>query len=410
MRILIIDHYAGSITHGMEYRPYYFAKEWIKQGHSVDIIAADFSHLRKTNPEVSHDFQKELVDGIPYHWIKTSQYQGNGLQRALTMFQFAGKLWLNARKIAEEIKPDIVIASSTYPLDTYPARRIAKIAGAKEIHEVHDMWPATLIELGGMSRKNPFVMILQWAENAAYKKSDAVVSLLPCAIEYMVKHGLKKEKFSYLPNGIVLDDWKNPEPLPEQHLSVLENLKSQGKTIACYFGGHALSNNLDLLLDAAAESKNNKNLCYCFVGDGAEKQRLVERSKRENLDNVIFLPPIGKKAVPSLLEKIDVICICSKKSPLYKYGVSFNKMYDSMMSGKPIAASYDVPNDDVRENGCGISVPAEDAAAFARAIETIAGMSAEERAEMGKRGYEAAVEKYDYSKLAARFIEIMESI
>ena len=62
LRILIVNHYAGSLSHGMEYRPYYFAQEWIRRGHEIDIIAADFSHLRKENPHVTHNFQQEDID------------------------------------------------------------------------------------------------------------------------------------------------------------------------------------------------------------------------------------------------------------------------------------------------------------------------------------------------------------
>lgn len=126
MNILIINHYAGSPEMGMEFRPYYFAKEWTAMGHRVDIIAADFSHLRRVNPDVSRDFQEEIIDGIHYHWIKTRRYEGNGGQRAITMAQFIGKLWLHTGRIIKEMDPDVVIDSSTYPLDTYVGQRIRK--------------------------------------------------------------------------------------------------------------------------------------------------------------------------------------------------------------------------------------------------------------------------------------------
>ena len=133
MNILLINHYAGSTEMGMEFRPYYMAREWTKLGHKVDIIAGDYSHLRKMNPTVKYDFQTEDIDGITYHWIKTGTYQGNGAKRAITMFRFVGKLWWNASKIVKEIQPDVVIASSTYPIDTFAAQRIAKKAKAKLI-------------------------------------------------------------------------------------------------------------------------------------------------------------------------------------------------------------------------------------------------------------------------------------
>jgi len=50
MNILLINHYAGSPEHGMEYRPFYFAREWVRAGHRVLVVAADFSHLRQVNP------------------------------------------------------------------------------------------------------------------------------------------------------------------------------------------------------------------------------------------------------------------------------------------------------------------------------------------------------------------------
>ena len=62
MNILLINHYAGSPDMGMEFRPYYMAREWIKEGHRVFIIAGDYSHLRKNNPVVNRDFEKKNIN------------------------------------------------------------------------------------------------------------------------------------------------------------------------------------------------------------------------------------------------------------------------------------------------------------------------------------------------------------
>ena len=139
----------------------------MKLGHAVTIVAGDYSHLRQNNPEIEQDFQQSEEAGVHYIWFKTGMYDGNGIKRALTMARFVGKLLLNAGKISRSVKPDVVIASSTYPLDTYAARAIARKTNATLIHEVHDMWPATPVELGGMSRCNPFIVAMQIAENAA---------------------------------------------------------------------------------------------------------------------------------------------------------------------------------------------------------------------------------------------------
>lgn len=402
MNILLINHYAGSVEMGMEFRPYYFAREWVRMGHKVHIVAADYSHLRTANPKVARDFQTETIDGIYYHWVKAGRYEGNGVRRALTMFRFVGKLWLSAKRIAKAWKPDVVITSSTYPLDTYAGQRIARMCGARLIHEVHDMWPLTLTELGGMSRWHPFVMAVQAAENSAYRNSDFVVSLLPSAKDYMVRHGMKPEKFVHIPNGVVLGDWENPQELPEEHRRILGRLKEEGKFIAGYFGGHAQSNALDILLDAAKET-DDSHIQFVMVGNGVEKQRLVRRARQENIENVIFLPPVSKQAVPNLLAYFDCSVMCAADSPLYRFGISFNKLYDSMMAGKPVICAIRTPESIVRKYKCGISVRPQDTDKIAKALEKVYQMSKARRERMGENGRQAVLQYFSYSVLAQKF-------
>ena len=405
MNILYIEHYAGSSEMGMEFRPYYLSREWVKAGHKVTIIAGDYSHLRKKNPKIDKDFTREVIDGIDYIWVKTGEYSGNGAKRALTMERFVRKLYRNAKSIAEKLKPDIVIASSTYPLDTYPAQKIAKYAKAKYIHEVHDMWPATLYEVGGMSKHHPFVMVMQKAENSAYKHADAVVSLLPCAKEYMEEHGLRKDRFFHVPNGIVTEEWEDSEPLLGEHANLLKQLHDKGKFVVGYFGGHALSNCLSTLIEAAKQTKD-EDIHFVLVGDGVEKDSL--RQQASGLKNVSFLPSISKKTIPLLTAQFDCIYIGAKASPLYRFGVCMNKMYDGMMAGKPIVFAINALLTPVEECGCGVIVPPEDPEHIVKAINAIKSMTTEERDQMGERGKREVLLKYTYGELSRQFLDIME--
>ena len=208
MNILLINHYAGSPDYGMEFRPYYMSREWMKVGHRVLIIGASYSHLRKQQPSA----EKEMIDAVDYRWVKTLTYKGNSVGRIVSMGQFVGKLYMNYKRYLSDFAPDIVIASSTYPLDIYPAKRIAKHYGAKLIYEVHDLWPLSPMELGGYSENHPFIKVMQKAEDDCYKYVDAVVSMLPKAEEHMRERGLKAGKFHCVPNGIVLEDWQNTPP------------------------------------------------------------------------------------------------------------------------------------------------------------------------------------------------------
>src|SRR5690349_12740753 len=93
MNIVLVNHYAGGQRFGMEFRPYYLAREWVKRGHRVKIVAASYAHLRSVQPQVDAPIKEENIDGVDYIWIRTNQYQGNGLKRILTMVSFTWSLY-----------------------------------------------------------------------------------------------------------------------------------------------------------------------------------------------------------------------------------------------------------------------------------------------------------------------------
>lgn len=388
---------------GMEFRPYYMAREWIRLGHEVTIVAGDYSHLRRINPQVGIDFEEHEVEGVRYCFLKTGSYEGNGAKRAFSMFRFVGKLWSHAADLVKRYQPDVVIASSTYPLETYAAQRIARKAKAKYVHEVHDMWPSTLYEVGGMSRNHPFVQLMQLAEDSAYKHCDVCVSLLPYAKDYMIEHGLVPDKFVHIPNGIVLEEWSNPIPLPVMHEKAFSALKD--KFVVGYFGGHALSNALDLLLDVAKITKD-EDIRFVLVGDGVEKARLEDRVRAERISSVAFLPPVPKAAVPSLVKHFDCSYMGGLDSPLYRFGLCLNKMFDSMAAGVPVICAFNAPPTPITEFGCGLQVlpnPQD----VASAIASLKGLSGYELSAMGEKGHLSVSSKYTYESLAAQFIDCM---
>ena len=119
MKILLINHYAGAPELGMEFRPFYMAKEWGKLGHETLIIGGSFSHLRRKQPSERDTY----IEGVHYSWVRVNKYAGNGIGRIISMFLFILKLFFRFRHYLGDFQPDIVIASSTYPMDIYPARR-----------------------------------------------------------------------------------------------------------------------------------------------------------------------------------------------------------------------------------------------------------------------------------------------
>ena len=115
-----------------------------------------------------------------------------------------------------------------------------------------------------------------------------------------------------------------------------------------------------------------------------------------------------QQSLPSLLAVMDVCYIGLQRQPLFRFGVSPNKLMDYMMAGKPVIHAIEAGNDLVAESGCGISVPPEDPVAIAEAIKKLMSMSSAEREEMGGRGKEYVIANHDYKVLARKFLEAMK--
>jgi len=400
LNILLINHYAGTPALGMEYRPYYLAREWVRLGHQVTIVAAAYSHYRARQPAVG----QEQVDGISYRWLPAPAYTGNGWARLRNVLSFLSQLWTQAPEMAAALRPDVVISSSTYPMDTWVARRIAQLAGARLVHEVHDLWPLSPVELSGMSPWHPFALICQSAEDAAYRHSDAVVSMLPKVHAHMARRGLDLKKLSIVPNGISPEEWSaRPQPLRQDVEQAIDAARRAGAVIVGYAGSMGRPNALDVLLDAA-RLLADRPLRFVMVGDGHERERLAARISAEGLSQVALLPPIPKAQVPAFLAAIDIAYLGWQRQPLYRFGIAPNKLMDYMMAARPVLHSVEAGNDPVAESGSGLTVAPESPEAVARGLRQLAAMSPRERRQFGERGRAYVLKHHAYPVLARQFL------
>jgi glycosyltransferase involved in cell wall biosynthesis len=407
MNILLINHYAGSPQHGMEYRPYYLAREWVRAGHCVHIHAASYSHVRRQQPAGASTHQ--TIDGIFYHWWPTPAYVGNGWGRVKNILVFLFQLWRQSANIVKAFRPDVVIASSTYPMDIWVARRMAKLAGAKLVYELHDLWPASPIELSGMSPRHPFIRLCQKAENDAYRDADVVVSMLPKVAQHMQSHGLDLKRLHIVPNGISPEEWSStPDPVDEVIALHIQMQKKVGKQVVGYAGSHGLPNALDILLDAAAALKHEP-IAFVCVGDGHERARLMQRVQDEVLINVTLFPSIAKAQIPALLAHFDVAYIGWQRVPIYRFGIAPNKLMDYMMAGCAVLHSVVAGNDPVSEAQCGITVVPESPSAVVQGLQALLCLSAPERQAMGQRGRAFVLQYHTYPVLATRFIDAIDA-
>jgi glycosyltransferase involved in cell wall biosynthesis len=395
--VWIINHYAGSRVHGMEYRHYYLAQHFQRMGLRPAIICASFHHLLTKLPEERY----AAVDGVPYVWIKACRYQQNDFKRVINMVEFSSRLAMKG--LGQLPRPDVVIASSPHPFVAVNGWRLAKKYRAKFIFEVRDLWPLTLLELGGHSLRHPFIRAMAWAERLGYERCDYTVSLLGGAKEYMVAHGLDERKFVHIPNGIDPQVSQTIEELPDEHKQVIERLKNDGKLIVLYSGNHGVANALGNVVEAASLLKDERRVHFLLVGQGPEKEPLQQRAQGAGMENITFLPPVARSQVPALTRAADLGYIGLQKKDLFKYGISPNKLYEYMSAALPIIFAIDTIHDEVAEAQCGFSIPAEDPPALADVLRQVVQIPKDQLQAMGERARQYVQRTHAYEVLAQQY-------
>ena len=397
----LINQYASTPETGMGGRHYYIAKELAKQGHIVYLVAASYTHLLRKLPEAWSPFTIKKEAGFNVVWVKMPAYQhAHDKLRVRNWFLFAWKLLTLGKVIPDD--PDVIIYSSPSLIGSLSAEHLSKKYSAKFIFEVRDIWPLTLVEVGGKSPNHPFIRFLQWIEDRAYQTADRVLSNLPNSFEHMISRGMELSKFHWIPNGVDLAYSTKSVELPKETLKLLSSL--EGKFIVGYIGTIGLANALDYLVDSAHLLKNETDISFVIVGNGNYKSSLV--NKASDLKNVYFLDAVDKGHVQRLLGFFDVCYIGWNKKSLYRFGVAPNKIFDYLLASKPIIHSYSGSNDYVAMASAGHTIEAENPESIANAVLEMKFLPVEVRVTLGHNGYSYVKENHDYSKLAKKLANI----
>jgi glycosyltransferase involved in cell wall biosynthesis len=397
--VWIVNQYAGSPRHGMEYRHFYLARALAQRGHRPVVISGSHSHLFTAPPEVSRPFTLHSFDGVTYCWVALPRYKrAISVGRVVNMAAFAAALaGLPTRRLP---RPDAILVSSPSLFPLPVASRWARRFGARLVFEVRDIWPLTLQELGGLSQRHPLIVLMQRLEDYGYRVSDRVVSVLPAAEGHMVARGLDPAKLHYLPNGV---DLNGSQPQGGAPRAVREAIRPGAFTVG-FVGTLGRANVLETLIEAARLLDPDR-FQVVIVGHGPEREQLAARAA--TVPNIVFAGPIAKDQVAAVIGLFDACYVGYRRSPLYRFGVSPNKLYEYMAAGRPVLFAADAANQPVAEADCGRTVEPEDPAALADAIRSLADRPPAERARLGANARTYVERHHSYGRLAEELAGIL---
>jgi len=410
MNIWIFNQYAHPPDLPGGTRHYDLGRELVRRGHQVVIFATSFHHhlRRETRLKPGEYWKIENVNGVNFIWLRTPPYQRNDKWRMWNMTVFMFRAWWLGRKIPDLVpeigKPDVIIGSSPPLLTPLAAYWIAKHYRIKFVMEVRDLWPQTIIDMGGLSVHHPITKTLQFLERFLYRRAERIITLLPFAHEYITACGFPQEKIVWIPNGVDLSRFED--------FVAAASPKSEKVFKVMYLGAHGQANALDVLIQTAKviQDRGYSGIRFILVGDGPEKPKLMALAKDLGLHNVEFREPVPKSEVTKVLQEADVFLLNLEKVEVFRYGISPNKLFDYMAAGKPIISSVRTLSSPVEVTRCGLVVPPRDPKALVEAVITLYRMSPKERAEMGRRGREYVAKYHDIRKLALRLEEVLISL
>lgn len=380
-------------------RHYDLLKDFPKEEYNIDVICGSFVHDRKTQLlNKNEKIRVESHSGIKYHILKGMSYK-NSLKRIISMIEFMIRVFFYNKKLKN--KPDIIYCSCPHPFNGLISLYLSKKYNVPFILEIRDLWPDTWVEMEAMTRRSPVFKIFEYIEKLLYKKADRIIGLMP-GIEVFKKKGIQEDKAVWISNGISIEKF-------DEDIKRIPKYKfDKNKFNFLYTGSIGTANALDIILEAANKLKENTKICFNFVGEGPLKEKYLKYIKQNNLNNIKFYDGVNKEEVPALLKEADCLILPTKKTKLYKYGISPNKLFEYLAAGKIIFLSCETDYDYIESNNCGYTIEPENLQEYLKTIEKIVKLDSREKKEIEKNSRNLAISSFSMEVLGEKLKKLIE--
>jgi glycosyltransferase involved in cell wall biosynthesis len=294
---------------------------------------------------------------------------------------------------------------------------LARLKGKRWLFEVRDLWPEFAVQVGALSNRW-LIALSEWLERFLYRHSDRIIVNSPGFVQHLKSVGVGQKEILVVSNGVDLEaaglkgrtngSAESTTAENSDHL-LRETHGLEGKFIALYAGAHGMANDLSQLVTAASALQQDPRIVIVLVGDGPEKERLQVRAHAEQLNNLIFLPPVEKSSVPALMAEADCGIAVLKAIPMFTTTYP-NKVFDYMAAELPVVLGIDgAIRQVVEDSRAGIFATPGDGAEIGAAIQRLADDPQSAR-KMGQNGRNYIEKNFDRREHAAKMEEILVAL
>jgi len=403
--LLVVSNYYPEV-HGASHLYQDLAKGFIKKGHKVSVVTSYPRSYFLQKQDRGKKYRKfENFDGVNiYRGIKFEFSRDNLLLRGIEHFLLPFLYVIKAFVIKNV---DLVIIYSP-PLPLYQFGNFFRFLNKSPyILNVQDLYPKALIDDGLMT--NPIeVKLFEFIEKRAYKTADFITVHSEGNILHIYSKGNFEEKSS------VVFNWTDTEEIKPAKKN--NNFRSEegvnDKFLVTYVGIMSIPQDLNSIVLCGKYIKNKEIILY-LIGDGIQKEGLIEIAKKEKIQNVKFLPLQSKEKYIEILQASDVSIVSLMKN--IDTPVVPSKLLKIMSSGTPVLGIVPEKNDTtkiIREANCGIAISPEDPKQLAKTIESLylLSKSKEEFDQLGKNGRLYAINHFSIDCAVDLFEQIFEKI
>lgn len=281
---------------------------------------------------------------------------------------------------------------------------LSRMKRAPFIFWLNDLHPETAIQLGVLKNRL-LIKMLTSLELFLYKKAKKVVVATKGIGENIIGRGVPRAKVEFIPTGV---DTALFDPT-ESRDSIRNELGLEDKFLVLYAGTIGFLQDIATIIETARILRNNDRIIFLLVGDGPQRERMVQLSKSYSLENVLFVDTQPRSRLPSYIAAADVVLASLKKWKLFE-GALPTKLFEAMAMGVPVVCAISgEAKEMIRKSDAGICVEPENPEEMSEAIlELFNDPSARRR--KGERARKYVANHYSRSKTICQIEQMLTGL
>jgi colanic acid biosynthesis glycosyl transferase WcaI len=413
VKILYVSQYFPPEMGAPAARAAELARHWAESGHDVTVLTGFPNHpTGVVPPEYRRQFRR-LVARETWRGVKLVRTwllpfpNRKPHERMLNYASFCVSSAVTGMFIP---RPDVLIATSPQLLVALSGCWLAAAKRVPFVFEVRDLWPESLFAVGVGSENSLLHRTLGCIAGFLYRRSDHIVVVTSAFKDFLTEHWhVPAAKLSVVENGVEPDLFA-PMCEASERDALRRQLGLEGKFVVCYIGTMGMAHGLETLIEAAAALQTRASkVQFLLVGEGAEKDRILQLARSRQLSNITFVGQQPREKIPAWIAASDAALVLLKKTEVFKTVIP-TKMLEFMSCSRAVILAVDGEARRIVEEGkAGVFVEPENSHALAQVILQLAG-DPERCRTLGANGRRHILANFSRPQTAQVYIELLQQV